>query len=191
MTDRPFVQLLTAELRDKAKQSRSDFDVLHQVYVETLFRSRKPARELRAALAEELTSLQGYFRWPDTDAPAGNGSLDDGFFQYAKGLLGFVGYRVGASGVSVYKRHALLDHIYTSALPRINSAEYMAEWGSPHTATRLKKMAESLASFARGAKRNDVQRYAVAISEWESDLAYLKRNYYDTRYKFGWPRTAA
>jgi hypothetical protein len=67
----------------------------------------------------------------------------------------------------------------------------MAEWGAPSTGPRLRKMVESLAAFARNAKRRDARRLSVAIAEWESDLDYLKRTYYVGRYDFVWPDTAA
>ena len=188
---RPLARLLTQDLYDLVAANETDYDALHAIYAETLFRSRQPARDLRAALGERLARLQEYFSWPTTDAGPGTGSLDDGAYQYAKGLLGYVGYRVGAQGASVDQRRALLDDVYLLRLPRVNSEVYMAEWDSPSSARRLQKLAESIASFARAAKRNDRYRYATAIAEWESDLRYLKTTYYDTRFGFQWPSTEA
>lgn len=187
--DRPLNQLLTRELYAKAEGNAADFEVLHAIYVETLFRTRKPARDLRSALADLLTRAQDFFPWPSTDAAPGDGGLDDGTFQYAKGLLGYVGYRVGAQGVAPHKRRALLDDVFVLQLPRIISEEYMSEWAEPGSSCRLKKLAWSLATFARNAKRNNATRYARAIEEWESDLLHLKKAHYDSRFKFRWPST--
>ena len=51
-------------------------------------------------------------------------------------------------------------------LPPIESPSYMKEWAIPGSATRLKKMANSIASFARQAKRrrNADMREAVQSS---------------------------
>lgn len=189
MSDRPFMQLKTAELRDEVKGARGNVKILHQVYAETLFRSRKPARLLRELLVEEFAAMECPFPWPSTAVPAGGRRIRAIEFKQVEGILSVMGYRVGQAGVSVYKRRDLLDHIYESRLPKVHTTEYMAGWGSPKSATRLRKLAESIASFTRSAKRNNAARYATAISDWESDLKYLKKTYYH-RYKFPWPRTS-
>jgi len=61
------------------------------------------------------------------------------------------------------------------------------EWGDPGSPARLKKMADSIASFARSKKRHDEVRFAQAIRDWESDLGHLHRTYYVGRFGFGWP----
>jgi hypothetical protein len=190
--DRPHIQLLTAQLRELVEEKAHDFDVLHGVFVELLFRERRAARELRKVVGDRLSVLEiGYFQWPTTEAPEGPGQLDDSYFQYQQGLLGFIGYRVGASGVGATQRQDLLDSVYLGPLPLLNSKDYMAEWGHPSTGNRLKKIAESIAAFARNAKRRDDQRMSTAIAEWEADLNYLKATYYVSRYQFPWPETAA
>lgn len=190
--DRPYIQLLTAQLRELTEEQAHDFDVLHDVFVELLFRERRAARELRKAVGDRLSAFEKeYFQWPTTEAPGGPGQLDDSYFQYRQGLLGFVGYRVGACGVGPAQRQDLLDSVYLGPLPLLNSKEYMAEWGHPSTGSRLKKMAESIAAFARNAKRRDEQRMSAAIAEWEADLNYLKATYYVGRYQYPWPETAA
>lgn len=190
--ERPYIQLLTAGLRELVERGDAEPELLHVVFVELLFRERRAARELRAAVAERLAALDGaYFRWPTTGAPGGNGEVDESFFLHQQGLLGFVGYRVGASGVSAPQRQELLDFVYTSRLPSLNSKEYMAEWGTSSTGPRLRKMAESIAAFARNAKRRDAHRLSIAISEWEADLAYLKTKYYIGCYDFTWPDSSA
>lgn len=192
LVDRPYIQLPTAELRELVERSGRDFDLLHTVYVELLFRERRAAGELRETVAYRLNELQNeYFRWPTTQAPLGDGEVDDAHFQYHQGLLGFVGYRVGAFGVSAVQRRELLDSVYSGPLPSLNSQEYMADWGAPQTSTRLRKIAASIAAFARNAKRRNPGRLLEAISEWEADLAYLKAQYYDNRFDhvFVWPET--
>lgn len=188
--DRPYIQLLTAELRQLLEDNIDDPNVLHRIFVELLFRERRPARELRAMVAERLAALsESYFKWPTTEASQGIDHLDDTQFQYQQGLLGFVGYRVGAYGVAASQRQELLGAIYEGPLPSVNSRAYMDEWGAPRTATRLRKLSYAIATFARNAKRRDRVHLATAITQWEEDLDYLKRTYYVGQYDFPWPTT--
>jgi len=66
----------------------------------------------------------------------------------------------------------------------------MKEWNAPKTPWRLKKIAYCLATFTKNAKRrSNSDSFWQAIEDWESDLAWLKRNFYDGVYnsKFVWP----
>ena len=66
----------------------------------------------------------------------------------------------------------------------------MKEWYAPKTPWRLKKIAYCLATFAQNAKRREnSDSYWQSIEDWEDDLAWLKRNFYDGVYdsKFVWP----
>ena len=74
-------------------------------------------------------------------------------------------------------------------MPPIDNAAYAAEWGRPNTAQRLQKLAETIAALTRNAKRRNAARMDKSIREWESDLAYLKRRYYEGRFSFPWPVT--
>jgi hypothetical protein len=93
-------------------------------------------------------------------------------------------------GLPETARRELLDEIYSGELPRVNSLEYMEAWGTPASATRLRKMADSIATFARNAKRR-ASPSLVAISEWEGDLGYLRKTYYAGKYDFKWPKLGA
>ena len=46
-----------------------------------------------------------------------------------RGLPGVMGYKTGATGDGAYKRRSILMRIMEKPLPRINSQQYMAEWG--------------------------------------------------------------
>jgi hypothetical protein len=129
-----------------------------------------------------------YFRWPSTEAPGGDGSLStSGWLD--KGLLSQMGYRVGAiRGEEELQRRKILDRIFAGSLPPILPQAFLNEWGSPHSASRLQKMAESIAAFCRNAKRQRVPK-TTAITEWECDLEYLYNEYYVARFHFAWPST--
>lgn len=166
--------------------------MLSKVLFELLFRQRRAARELREVVVRRMLEVSpDYFPWPTTDAPGGAGGIDENTFQNEQGLLGFMGYRVGISGLGASRRQGLLDFVYTNDLPSVNSRAYMDEWGTPRSGVRLKKMADAIATFARNFKRGRSEKYTVAISEWEADLGYLRMTYYVGRYDFLWPMTAA
>ena len=101
-----------------------------------------------------------------------------------------MGYHVGrVHGIGDFLRHKILETAYTSDIPFVE-CDYMKAWSVPKTHWRLKKIAYCLASFAQNAKRkSNWYSYSQCIEEWESDLAWLKRNFYDGVYdsKFVWP----
>ena len=65
----------------------------------------------------------------------------------------------------------------------------MREWAAPDSPARLRKMAESLAAFARNAKRRKNQNVVEAVRNWEDDLGFLRRVFYVSKFKFAfdWP----
>lgn len=193
---RPYFRGTTAEIREVVDTKWSEPDVLYTVYNELIYRERRAARLLRELIEQHLKTFDGYFRWPTTEVSDGSdGRIGSDVFAVAEGMLGFMGYRVGVratkDGVTPQKRRAILEDAYLRQLPPVNSTEYMAGWGKPRTATRLKKIADAIASQTQLAKRKSPTRNKVAIQEWESDLAYLKRKFYDSEYSFKWPRTNA
>jgi len=131
-----------------------------------------------------------WFKWPGTEAKKGSGGLliDN---PLGEGMLSYLEYRVGRiSGQATPVRQAILDRVFASALPPVFPKEYMDSWGESNSASRLRKMAETIAAFARNAKRRDDDRLDEAIRQWESDLEYLHDRYYVGRFGFGWPTTS-
>ena len=106
-------------------------------------------------------------------------------------MLKYKGYSVGSfSNITSWERQVILREVYEEQLPNLVDSGYMVQWGSPQSAQRLKKMAESIASFTRSAKRKRSQgNFDVAIADWEEDLAWLKQKFYDGVYDrvFPWP----
>lgn len=131
----------------------------------------------------------GYFKWPSTEAPGGDGQL----FAHGwpeEGLLGFMGYHVGyTNGVATPIRRELLIRVFAGQLPPFDSPSYMREWAQPGTALRLKKMADEIATFTRNAKRNRSVDLSNAIGDWEDDLRFLYEKYYVGHFHFAWPST--
>lgn len=141
-----------------------------------------------------LLANDGYFKWPTTDAPPGDGNLS-GSAWHAVGMLSALGYHVGVTeGISDIERRFLLDEMFGIRLPPLNSYSYMLAWGAPKTAARLKKLAETIAALTRNAKRRRSRDLQIACEDWESDLNYLYdkyyvRQYYVRQFRFAWPTT--
>ena len=159
--DRPYFFDTTADLKRRVDSQWYSPAILHSIYAELLFRKRKKAKQLRDRIAVRLNDFEQYFAWPTTDVTQGAGGIDPSVYRVGQGTLGFLGYRVGAAGISTLNRRALLDYVYENSLPTVDSIEYMEQWGKPRSATRLKKVANVLAALVRGAKRNNPDTYAV------------------------------
>ena len=141
-------------------------------------------RRTRSLLADD-----GYFKWPTTDAPIGDGTLSGSAWR-AVGMLSALGYHVGITeGLPEIERQFLLDQMFEICLPPLNDRSYMLEWGTQKTAARLRKLAETIAALTRNAKRRKSHDLQVACNHWESDLAYLYGKYYVRHFRFSWPAT--
>ena len=190
--NRPHIQYNIFQLIELTNQNWDHPSVLFEIFSELQFRRpRKRQREHREKIHERLLELAAdfYFRWPSTEAQGGDGSLTDNCWPRT-GLLSYLGYHVGRTGLPTVIRRAILDDAYMKSLPTVNNPIYMADWGEAHSGPRLQKTAESLAAFCRNQKRKDGTRSkSAAVADWESDLQYLKAKHYDGVYDFPWPRT--
>jgi len=128
----------------------------------------------------------GYFPWPSTEVGDSTHRQPIAEPPHEIGVLKEMGYRVGASGVDASERRSILSEVYRDELRLNLSAEYLAEWGEPETAQRLRKLANTIASLARNMKGRRLTETA-SIREWESDLEFLRQAFYVGRYDFKWP----
>ena len=187
---RPYTQFDFDELKRIADAEWSNVQILNKLHHELEFRSRKKAQFLRERIVQRLIQLQGsQFVWPTTIATTGSQNLPSDVFKYEEGLLKQCGYKVGASGLPESQRRQILDSVFLQPLAFVDDTTYLSEWGEHNTSRRLQKLAESIAAFTRNAKRRNTSSFNKAVQDWESDLAYLKRTYYDGRFYFQWPRT--
>lgn len=138
-----------------------------------------------------LSFLKGIgFPWPSTIAFPGLYDLPEPDWPQ-EGLLSYMGYHVGRNGESTWRRRQILAKVFEyDPLPRVYSADYMEEWGSARSRTRLKKLADTIASLARNEKRRISNSYLQAIRDREEDLAWLKQRYYTGQFSFQWPSTS-
>lgn len=147
----------------------------------------KAVRELR----KDINFLDEAFKWPKTQADPGETALGPTDWPQI-GMLKFLGYSVGVNGETRTTRQRILSDLFHKVnLPKVDSQAYVDEWGTPESGSRLRKMAQSIAAFCRGARRRDEYAMSLAIEEWEEDLSWLKTTYYDGKFdrQFQWPET--
>ncbi|MER9456990.1 hypothetical protein [Mesorhizobium sp. M0478] len=155
-----------------------------------LERARKVLEAVETAWDALDRKKEEEFAWPSTEVRGHSGTLTVPAFR-SEGMLSYLEYRVGkTAGLPAVLRQSILARVFEGKLPRVFDAEYMRAWGSPGSGQRLRKMAESLAAFARNAKRSDEDRLEEAIRQWEQDLEFLHDRYYVGRFGFGWPTTS-
>jgi hypothetical protein len=130
-----------------------------------------------------------HFDWPSTDAPGGARTLG-ALRSPAEGMLSWLGYHVGATkGEPENHRRFILDTVFSSELPPVDSLTYVLSWGHPSSSQRLHKLADTIAALVRNAKRRRRRNLGQACAEWEEDLLYLYDRYYVGHFRFAWPES--
>jgi len=59
------------------------------------------------------------------------------------------------------------------------------DWGMPGSSTRLEKIATHIARQI--SLRINRTEYHVAVREWQADLDWLEKQFYQKSFRFGWP----
>ena len=146
--------------------------------------------------ASEISSEEygEYFEWPSTDSePSWHGIDDSDVDSWPKvGVLKRLGYSVGKKdGVASQSvRSNLLDKAFLSSrLPFVQNRRHMHEWGPAESCTRLRKIANVLATTGKRERRRG---WNIPVGRRDEDLAYLKAKYYDNSpcsRNFDWPDT--
>lgn len=130
---------------------------------------------------------EDFFEWPSSSAVGGDGRLS-GTGWVKEGVLSYMGYRVGRTeGLPSDIRRRILELVFEGGLPPVFDPSYLMEWGKPKSASRLQKMAETLAALSRNAKRKKTAQLRSAIKSWDQDLEFLYQNFYIDRFYFAWP----
>ena len=199
MRDRPLSNLENSELIDLFRQSGTNEDLIKDIAYEAVHRDRM-TKQNKAAIIEQLIDLfekqsanesDPGFPFPEIhihDVRANNDSVMGNPDWRDVGLLKLSGYSVGKTyGIPSPKRIRILNYIFLKDdLSDIRDRSYAAEWGEAKSLLRLKKMADSISSFANQAIRNPNDT-SVAVAHWTHDLAYLKKSFYDNWGGFPWP----
>lgn len=160
---------------------------VHQIEMQLTVLIKGPSRTRKP----DDSNVDAVVEWPHEAMAPQAVALAGDQFTYSKGLLSYMGYRVGKDAtLTPERRHRILDYVIGGALPQVNDRQYMRTWGRPRSAARLRKLANVLATFARNARRKQGKNYSQAIAEWEADLAYLKKRHYSRRSRdWKWPKT--
>ena len=210
---RPLLKLTQVELLALYPTIKADFPRLTEFVYELQFRSTMD-KPFKAQALEQLLKLQAKinqpepaklpqpsttlpppapdFLFPSTNIASTRkklmGSRFAGKSWYEVGLLKVSGYSVGITeGKSTKERRSILNWIFLQdELHDIDDPAYASEWGEPKSTTRLQKMANSLASFARNAQRSPHDT-SVAVKEWKEDLDYLYHTFYQQWHRVPWP----
>ena len=96
-----------------------------------------------------------------------------------------LGYRVGQTGEPDNRRREVLTNAFKGALPPVESAHYMRQWGEPNAGRRLQRIAEQLAKNIERQSNNPTM--ANAIRDWRADLQWLGETFYRGTFTFDWP----
>ncbi|WP_271255057.1 WYL domain-containing protein [Pseudanabaena sp. Chao 1811] len=187
--ERPYINLIIDNLEALTNSEWNNIEILTKIYYELEFRSRPRSRDLSERIKKRLIQLKDQ---PFLLSKAGSetNSFSDDSFNYEQGLLSFYGYKVGIKGLPESERHKILDAVFALPLLSVNSEAYLREWGEPNSAERLQKLSRSIAAFVRTAKGRTNGDFRKAIQDWESDLIYLKKTYYNTNhFSFQYPIT--
>ncbi len=130
------------------------------------------------------------FDWPTTRVgQRTGGEMTD---LKAESYLMRLGYSTRRGGPDVQKRRRILSFAYQyGEVPGVFDDSYIASWGTPRSAARLRQIAVTIAANCTRFKkhRKNHRRSPQAIEKWETDLSWLRRNFYDGKFKFSWPDT--
>ena len=194
--ERIFSNKIADELLDIAHDNWKNIEILQLIFHELSYRQSKSSIKLRKIIEFRLNEFSCVKNdieislWPSTKSPAINNGYIGDFYWYKDGIFSYVGYRVGkTNGVDRQTRHSILECIYKLNLPNVKSKKYMQEWGKPCSENRLQKMVNVLSRFSVNAKNRNQIVMMLAISEWEDDLFYLYKEFYEGKFNFSWPST--
>ena len=108
-----------------------------------------------------------------------HGAMSNENFKERSALAAF-GYTVGKTrGWATSKRHKFLNDFMRKQLPSGIEDEFGNEYGSPLSTTRLRKVANHIASICGLAIARDEHQMRFAIDDWETDLEFLKTTFYE------------
>lgn len=141
-------------------------------------------------LTEIVNLLDG--KWPGTEPIPSHGNGEGNFSRPDISPLKHFGYSVGQNGENRSTRRNALRKTFTTkrdSIPGEYSSDYIKEWGPAESGARLKRIADHIASTCRNFQKRH-GNYDLAIEQWEADLRWLKKKYYNPlTYGFSWPET--
>jgi hypothetical protein len=131
--------------------------------------------------------IKSGFKWPEVAATVRSALRQ--FEGKGESPIHKMGYSVGRSGGHSDERRRILKKAFNGSLPAFGKSSsdraYLALWGAPGTASRLRRMARHL--WQQRNMREGRKSYEEAVRDWGSDLAWLKKNFYKPAMSFKWP----
>ena len=142
-----------------------------------------PFKPLPKPAAVPVLSGKPSWDWPviyDPPTASKGGAFNADFRQYS--ALKMFGYAVGNKGRDEgwiqRKRQQFLSDFMEMSLPPIVAKTFGDQYGEPMSTTRLRKVANVIASNASNFARRRDPSYDLAIGDWEADLSFLEREHY-------------
>lgn len=126
-----------------------------------------------------------YFSWDFNGIYPGPSIFHHKKMDEESGVLATMGYHVGnSSSLLPHQRREILRKAYEDYIPFV-IGNYMLTWGAPKTSRRLKRIVEYLVYLIT--ERTDAQNQyfqdnTACIADWESDLRWLKKEFYDKKH---------
>lgn len=191
-TDIDLILLAIGELLREADDA-SDLDIYREGILRAfrvlVIRTARlvPRDEMNARLRVEAylrdafgdTEVRRKWIWPVVNQNLGEQGAFGGTFREVSALKMF-GYTVGATnGWEEERRQHFLSDFMEMELPAEVYEEFGDEYGGPLSATRLRKVANVIASNCSNFYRRDPIRYRQACQDWEDDLEFLRLKYYE------------
>lgn len=136
--------------------------------------------------------MKNPFKWPSADCGTGGYIEIDAAEWHEHSPLTAMGYHVGREAhLPATARRALLRKIFLGHLrfPRGFSEREKREWGEPDSRQRLSKVVDQIARNI-SLRKNQLKQFRLAISQWASDLDWLRDQFYTRRFRFRWPDTS-
>lgn len=199
-TQRPYFSYKYEQLFAIAENNWSNSGGLQELQKELNHRHKPWTVDLKNQVAERLEVLENEVRvqnqkgrkksknlegfpWVSTEVGFGFEKLDTSGWK-KDDLLSKLGYKTGQySNSDPETRRKILYKAYEEDIPKKIAVlfEDIESWGERKSATRLRKIAESIALVVRNHKMHSYD-YSISIFERESDLADLREKYYDGIY---------
>lgn len=154
------------------------------------FASSGPSELILEAEIELLREIaaRNHFVWPDALAKLlKQKSARKDVVRNVNSPLSLAGYKVGRSGKSAKRRRQILKEIFEGPLHHETPSDFVSKWGNANSIDRLKGISGHLANLARTQQARSDPAYEKAISDWQDDLEWLRRTFYEGRFSFPWP----
>lgn len=111
--------------------------------------------------------------WPViSGCPAATVGYSGSHYDYQQGLLSYVGYRVGATGLPQELRRKLLQAVLANPLPHVGSTDRMVAWGQCSSERRKAHLIKEIDLLIR--LHGGTPEKIAACADWRADLQWTR-----------------